>query len=232
MDKFAAVIPAAGQGKRMKRDRNKQFLLLRDIPIIVHTLRVFQEAPLVAEIIIVCGSGEKEYYLQEIIPVYGITKPVTVVTGGRERQDSVLRGLEAVSDDIRHVLIHDGARPFVSPELISALADEVRRSGAVVPGIPVKDTIKRTDSDGFITGTPPRDGLWHVQTPQAFDLQLIKKAHHEALKVSFYGTDDSSLVERLGIAVKLIHGSYENIKITTPDDLILAEVLLERRACS
>lgn len=229
MDKFAAVIPAAGQGKRMKGDRNKQFMLLKGAPIIAHTLKVFQQSPIVGEIILVCGAGEKEYYLNEIIPIYGITKPVSVVTGGQQRQDSVYRGLEAVSDDIRYVLIHDGARPFVTPELIHALAAEVKTSGAVVPGVPVKDTIKRTDFDSFITDTPPRDGLWHVQTPQTFDLQLILKAYCQAFKSGFYGTDDSSLVERLGAAVKIIPGSYENIKITTPDDLIVAEALLERR---
>lgn len=232
MVKFAVVIPAAGQGKRMLGDRNKQFMLLKGMPIIVHTLKAFQDSSLITDIIIVCGAGEEDYYYKEIIPVYGITKAVSVVTGGRERQDSVCRGLAAVSDEIRHVMIHDGARPFVSPQLISALAEEVRVSGAVVPGVPVKDTIKRTDSGGFITDTPPREGLWNVQTPQAFDLKLIKRAHSEALESGFYGTDDSSLVERLGTAVKLIPGCYENIKITTPDDLVLAEVLLDRRACS
>lgn len=232
MDKYTAIIPAAGQGKRMQGDRNKQFMLLGGIPIIVHTLRVFQESPVIHDVIIVCGREEVDYYRAQLIPDYGIKKSVRVVTGGEQRQDSVYRGLVSAPSESRYVMIHDGARPLITQELINSLAKEVIDHGAVVPGVPVKDTIKKTDNSGFIIDTPPRENLWHVQTPQVFDRELIFRAHKEALKTRFYGTDDASLVERLGVPVKIISGSYENLKITTPDDLIAAEAIIRRRADS
>lgn len=230
MDKFTVVIPAAGQGKRMQGDRNKQFLLLEGVPIIVHTLRVFQKSPVIHDIVLVCGMGEVDYYWAELIPGCGIDKPIKVVTGGVQRQDSVYQGLISIPSETRYVMIHDGARPLITQDLIGSLAKEVLDHKAVVPGVPVKDTIKKTNDLGFIIDTPLRENLWNVQTPQVFDRDLILKAYQEAFRNGFYGTDDASLVERLGVPVKIISGSYENIKITTPDDLIAAEAIIRRRA--
>lgn len=224
-----AVLPAAGQGKRMKSALNKQFMLLQGMPIIVHTLRVFQAAEVISKIVLVCSDGEEGYYSKDILLNYDIHKPVDVVTGGRERQDSVYRGLLDISDECEYVLIHDGARPLVTVDLICRAAEEVSLAGAVVAGVPVKDTIKRTDNGGYIVDTLQRDLLWHVQTPQAFRMDLIMKAHKEARNAGFYGTDDATLVERFGTRVKIIPGSYENIKITTPEDIIIAEAILRRR---
>lgn len=230
MDRICALIAAAGQGKRMESDRNKQFLLINGLPVIVHTLLVFQKAAIIDDIVIICAAGEEDYYLKDIIPKYGITKCCSVTTGGAQRQDSVLRGLQALGPDTGYVMIHDGARPFVTEELIIASAEQVVDYKAVIPGVPVKDTIKRTDSRGIITETPVRDGLWQIQTPQAFEINLIKRAYLEAMNDGFYGTDDASLVERQGFPVKVIPGSYENIKITTPEDIIIAEAILRRRS--
>ncbi|MHB9095403.1 MAG: 2-C-methyl-D-erythritol 4-phosphate cytidylyltransferase [Eubacteriales bacterium] len=229
MDKIKAIIPAAGQGRRMKSYLNKQFMLLQGMPIIVHTLRVFQAADIISDIVLVCGAGEEEYYRKEILLNYEITKPTVVVPGGKERQDSVYRGISTISDDGGYVMIHDGARPLATVDLINRIAEEVVLSGAVVAGVPVKDTIKRTDAGGFIIDTLQRERLWHIQTPQAFKLDLIKLAHEQAKGADYYGTDDATLVERMGVGVRIIPGSYENIKITTPEDIIVAETILQGR---
>lgn len=230
MDKFTVIIPAAGQGKRMQGDRNKQFMLLNGIPIIVHTLRVFEESPVIHDIVLVCGPEEVDHYTTELIPNYGINKAVRVVTGGAQRQDSVYCGLMGTPAESGYVMIHDGARPLVSQELIDSLAKEVINRKAVVPAVPVKDTIKKTDDSGYIIDTPRRENLRQVQTPQVFERRLILNAYKEAKENMYYGTDDASLVERLGVPVKIISGSYENIKITTPEDLIIAEAIIRRRA--
>ncbi len=229
MDKFTALIPAAGQGRRMKSYLNKQFILLKGMPIIVHTLRVFQDAGVISDIVLVCASGEEEYYRQEILLNYEILKPTVVVAGGSERQDSVYCGLKAINESSDFVMIHDGARPLLTADLINRLAEEVKVTGAVVAGVPVKDTIKRTDAGGIITDTLTREKLWSIQTPQVFRLDLIKQAHEQAKAAEFLGTDDAALVERLGVPVKVIPGSYENIKITTPEDIVVAEAILKRR---
>lgn len=229
MDRMIAIVLAAGQGKRMESDLPKQFILLYDMPMIAHALRVFQEAREIEKIILVCAAGEEEYYHPEALRNFGITKPVQVIPGGKERQDSVYCGLAEITGDWSYVMIHDGARPLVTVELISRVAEEVRKIGAVTVGVPVKDTIKRTDIGGIITDTLPRERLWHIQTPQAFKLELILKAHKQAKSAGFYGTDDAALVERLGEPVKIIPGSYENLKITTPEDIIVAETILKGR---
>lgn len=229
MGKITAVIPAAGQGKRMGNGFNKQFMTLRGMPIIAHTLRVFMAAGEVDDIILVCASGEEEYYRTEILPRYSLIKPVAIVTGGKERQDSVFCGLAAAAGDCEHILIHDGARPLVTGDIITRTVREVQRSSAVTVGIPVKDTIKKTDHQGIITETLLRDNLWHIQTPQAFSAELIMRAHGQARADGFTGTDDAALVERLGFPVKVITGSYENIKITTPEDIAVAETILYGR---
>ncbi len=229
MDKMIAIILAAGQGKRMKSHLSKQFILLQGMPIIVHTLRVFQAAEEIDECILVCGQGEEGFYRPEILHDFGLTKQVQVTPGGKERQDSVYCGLAKVSSDCSYVMIHDGARPLVTVDVISRVAEEVKITGAVTVGVPVKDTIKRTDAGGFITDTLPRERLWHIQTPQGFRRELIIRAHEQAQAVGFYGTDDASLIERLGNPVKIIPGSYENLKITTPEDIIVAETILKGR---
>lgn len=230
MESFKAVIPVAGQGKRMQSDINKQFMLLQGMPIIVHTLRIFQAATIINEIVLICGPGEEQYYKQEVLRDYGITKPVTVVTGGKERQDSVYYGLQSISEVNCYVMIHDGVRPLVTLDLISRMAEEVVLTGAVVAGVPVKDTIKRTDAGGYIIDTVQRENLWQIQTPQAFELGLVKQAHERARAEAFYGTDDATLLERQGVGIKIIYGSYENIKITTPEDIVVAETILQGRA--
>lgn len=232
MDKLTAIIPAAGQGRRMKSYLSKQFMLLQDLPIIVHTLRVFQAAEIIDNIVLVCASGEEGYYRKEILLNYEITKPTAVVTGGKERQDSVYCGLLSVTDSHNFVMVHDGARPLVTVDLITRVAEEVRANIAVVAGVPVKDTIKRTDAGGNIIETLDRERLWHIQTPQAFDVNLLKRAHGQAKTADYYGTDDASLVERMGHPVKIIPGSYENIKITTPEDIVVAETILQGRGKS
>jgi 2-C-methyl-D-erythritol 4-phosphate cytidylyltransferase len=199
------------------------------MPIIVHTLRVFQAAQEIYECVLVCGQWEEGFYRPEFLRNFGLTKRIQVIRGGQERQDSVYCGLAKVSSDCSYVMIHDGARPLVTVDLISRVAAAVKITDAVTVGVPVKDTIKRTDADGFITDTLPRERLWHIQTPQAFRRELIVRAHEQAQTAGFYGTDDASLVERLGDLVKIIPGSYENLKITTPEDIIVAETILKGR---
>lgn len=229
MDKIMAIIPAAGQGKRMGGSLNKQFMILQGMPVIEHTLRAFTAIEVISGIVIVCAAGEEDYYRTELLPKYSLIKPIEVVAGGRERQDSVYCGLSVAGKNCRYVIIHDGARPLVTADIIFRAVREVKGYGALTAGVPVKDTIKRTDSEGVITETLQRQGLWHIQTPQIFRLDLLMRAHEEAQAVGFYGTDDASLVERLGFPVRVIPGSYENIKITTPEDITVAETILRGR---
>jgi len=229
LDKLIAIILAAGQGKRMKSRLSKQFIHLQGMPVIVHTLRVFQAAVEIDECILVCGSGEEGFYGPEMLHNFGVTKRVQVIPGGQERQDSVYCGLSKIYNDCSYVIIHDGARPLVTVDIISQVVAAVKMTGAVTVGVPVKDTIKRADAEGFITDTLSRERLWHIQTPQAFRRELIANAHDQARKEGFCGTDDASLVERLGSTVKIIPGSYDNLKITTPEDIIVAETILKGR---
>ena len=229
MDKISVIIPAAGQGKRMQNDQKKQFITLGGMPVIAHTLRVFEAAEFSADIVLVCAEGEEEYYIKQVLPECRLTQPVRVVTGGAERQDSVLRGLWQVPMGAELVMIHDGARPLVPVQLVNLLAQEVKKSGAVVPGVPVKDTIKSADEGGFVKETLRRDKLWNIQTPQVFKGDLIREAYQRAEDAGYRGTDDASLVEWAGAKVKIIFGSYENIKITTPEDLTIAEAIIRRR---
>ena len=223
--KTIAIIPAGGSGKRMRERISKQYLLLHGVPVLIHTLRVFQNSPMVHDIFLVVPPDDVEFARREIVYPYGLSKICQVLPGGRERQDSVKNGLDAVGDEHDIVVIHDGVRPFINQELLHLAIVEAHREGAVTLGIPVKDTVKTVDDDGWITGTLRRDGVWLTQTPQAFKREIIKKAHKAAHDDLYYGTDDASLVERLGIHVKMIAGSYENVKITTKDDLLLAERL-------
>jgi 2-C-methyl-D-erythritol 4-phosphate cytidylyltransferase len=220
---YQVVIPAAGQGKRMKAGKNKQFIELRDQPVIVHTLKVFERDEWCEGIILVINEAEREQF-NEILKRFAIKKVISMVSGGTERQHSVYNGLKEIKNsDI--VLIHDGARPFITVEKIHELVQAAKEHGAAVVAVPVKDTIKRV-FDGYVHETVERSSLWAVQTPQAFHVSLVLEAHERASLERYIGTDDASLVERIGKQVKIIEGDYRNIKLTTPDDLLFAQAIL------
>ena len=227
--KTVAIIPAGGSGKRIGGNLAKQYLFLGGVPLLVHTLMTFQESSVIDDIFLVVPEGDLEHVRKMIVEMYGLSKVSRILAGGRERQESVRNGLDAVGADHDIVVIHDVVRPFISEELIQQVVLEALKEKAVTTGVPVKDTVKAVDIGGWVRETLSRDSLWLTQTPQAFERQVIKKAHQKAYEDHFYGTDDAALVERMGTRVKMIPGSYDNIKITTVDDLILGEVLLERQ---
>jgi len=225
--KVTVLIPAAGMGKRMGKTVAKQFLPLGDKPMLAHTLLSFQRAPDVDEIIPILSQEDMESCLRDIIERYRITKVKTLVAGGRERQDSVANGLKKIGTDAGVVLVHDGVRPFVTQEMIRETVALANKGECVAVGVPVKDTIKEVDADGMVCRTLDRSRLWAIQTPQAFPVKTLKRAYEASFTHKLPGTDDATLVERAGISVRVIMGSYENIKITTPEDLILAEEILK-----
>lgn len=235
-EKTAAVVLAAGKGKRMNSDIPKQYMLLRDKPVLYYSLKVFQES-FVDEIVLVAEKGEEEFCRKEIVEKYGFTKVKHIAAGGTERYFSVANGLEAVSQDCDYIYIHDGARPFVTQAIIKEALAEVRTHKACVAAMPVKDTIKIADEQDFAVSTPRRDLVWMMQTPQVFQASLIRGAYHKLLskeeKLRRQGiqiTDDAMVVETLlSHPVKLFRASYENIKITTPEDLLIADGILEKR---
>lgn len=218
------VIVAAGNGTRMGGNVRKPYLQLGDDPILILTLKKFLSVTTIDEFVLVVHSDEVQR-TEQLLASYHISN-VQIVHGGRERQDSVQSGLNALSNKIDYALIHDGARPFVSSELILRLIDEVKNKKAVIPAIPVKDTIKLVEATGVIVSTPDRKGLWAAQTPQAFSLPLIKRAIEEAEQKGIRGTDDASVLESLGYSVHIEEGEGTNIKITTPEDLLFGEVIL------
>ena len=226
--KVIALIPAAGMGKRMGGGINKQYLLLREKPILAHTLGVFERAPFVDDIFVITPEQEIPFCREQVVERYGFTKVRDVVAGGSERQYSVLNGLRAVAGaaDEDVVLIHDGVRPFVTPELVCRVIQAARSRGAAVLGLPAQDTLKTVNSGGEIRQTLERKDIWQIQTPQAFQAPLLRRAFTEAYSRNFYGTDEASLVEQLNHPVVVIPGSPLNLKITTPDDLDLAEAIL------
>lgn len=219
-----AIIVAAGQGKRMGTGVSKQYLMLGDKPVVVHALQAFDEQPVIEAMVLVVAPSDVEHVKNGIVRKYEFKKPVLVVEGGQERQQSVYNGLKALVrfGDVEIVVIHDGVRPLVTGQMIQDSICAADRYGAAVVGVPVKDTIKKVDGQQFVVCTPERSELWLVQTPQAFKYHLIWEAHEKALQDGFCGTDDAMLVERLGHPVKMVMGSYCNIKITTREDLILA----------
>lgn len=222
---YEVVIPAAGQGKRMKAGKNKLFIELSGIPIIVYTLRVFEEDPNCTGIILSINPAEAEYFT-ELIDTYELKKIKKLASGGKERQQSVYNGLECVDEEM--VLVHDGARPFIYRDQLGALTTAASIHGGALLGVPVKDTIKKA-SDKKVLETVERSSLWAVQTPQAFRLSTLKRAHEQAIADSFLGTDDASLLERIKEEVVIIEGNYDNIKITTQEDLYFAEAILHKQ---
>jgi 2-C-methyl-D-erythritol 4-phosphate cytidylyltransferase len=227
--KNIALIPAAGSGARMGTATKKPYLLLNNRPVLYHTLAAFDRAPSIERIIIAVAPGEEACCETDVVRTFSFSKNITVIAGGDVRQESVRRLLEQVPEDASLVLIHDGARPLITVDLIERAIAETRTWQATVAAVPVKDTIQAVDADGFVQETLPREKLWSVQTPQTFSLPLIREAHAQALRDGFIGTDEGSLVERLGRPVKIIMGAYDNIKVTTPEDLLIAEALLKNR---
>ena len=224
---FAAVVLAAGRGKRMESSVHKQYLLLHEKPVLYYALKAFEESP-VQEIVLVVGKGEIEYCQKEIVEKYGFSKVRKIVSGGAERYNSVWNGLQQITEKDGFVYIHDGARPFVDDAMIERAYRCVEETKACVAGMPVKDTIKVVDEKNYVKGTPERKTLWLVQTPQVFNIQLIKEAYQKLINEKIENaTDDAMVVEQMmGHTVKLYPGAYENIKITTPEDLLVAEAFL------
>ena len=221
-----AVIVAAGKGKRMGTEISKQFLPLGGKEILAHTVEKFEKAEKIRDIILVTGADSLQD-VQEMAQEYGWKKIVFIVAGGKERQDSVWNGLQAVSADTEIVLIHDGVRPFVTEDILNLSIETALEMGGCVAGVPAKDTIKVCDGENIAIATPDRSTLWQIQTPQTFCKELITKAYEQAKEDGFVGTDDASFAEHCGYPVKVIMGSYRNIKITTKEDLIIGEAFLK-----
>ena len=222
----AAIIVAAGQGSRMGGALSKQYLPLGGAPILRRTLDAFIHSTLFDDIIVVVAAADMAYCRQHIIEGLPQALSLRLVAGGRERQESVFNGLEALDgQDDDAVLIHDGVRPFVSAETLARCLEAVHLHGAGILAVPVRDTLKVADEDGCFGKTVNRAGIWQAQTPQGFRLCLIREAHRRAREENFCGTDDAQLVERLGQRVMIVAGQRTNIKITTPEDLMLAEAI-------
>ena len=224
--KIGAIVLAAGSGSRMQSKVAKQYLPLDGKPLVYYALEQFQKS-LVDAVVLVVSQGQQEYCRKEIVERYGLSKVNAIVEGGKERYDSVYLGLIAL-DECDYVLIHDGARPFLDQGIIGRMIDEVSTSGACIAAMPVKDTIKIANEECFAVNTPDRSMLWQIQTPQAFDYTLIRKAYEDILAQGADGiTDDAQVLERVtGKYSKLVKGSYMNIKVTTPEDLLVAEAFL------
>jgi 2-C-methyl-D-erythritol 4-phosphate cytidylyltransferase len=225
--KTTAIVLAAGRGKRMQSNIQKQYLLIHDKPVIFYALQAFEQSA-VDEVILVAGADEVDYCRDEIVYKYGFQKVTKVVAGGAERYDSVYCGLSAASD-CDYVLIHDGARPFVTPELINANIECVKKENACVTAVLSKDTVKIGNQDGSIESTPNRANVWIIQTPQSFEYHLLKQAYEKRKAANDEKvTDDAMVVEKyMQRKIKLLQGDYRNIKITTPEDLIIAQALVD-----
>lgn len=223
---YTVLIPAAGSGKRMGADRNKLFLELRNIPILVHTLKVFDKDPNCEQIVLAVKKTEQEY-IKQLLNEYHISKVAAIVEGGTERQHSVYAALKAVTSK-EVILVHDAARPFVHQEVIGQLVEAANVSGAAVAAVRAKDTMKKVE-DGIIQETVDRESLWIIQTPQAFQYALLEKAERLAEAENFLGTDEAMLVERLGEHVHIVESTYDNVKMTTSEDLLYGEAILNKR---
>ncbi|SMO80076.1 2-C-methyl-D-erythritol 4-phosphate cytidylyltransferase [Melghirimyces algeriensis] len=226
--KAGVVIPAAGKGQRMGGTVSKQFLDLCGEPVLIRTLRVFLEHSSIARIVLAVSSGQEDF-VHNLLGQHNVLSDQVIVTvGGKERQDSVYHALKEVDQD--WVLVHDAVRPFVTSEQISALLQAVRDGGAAILAVPVKDTIKEVTPEHIVANTPDRSRLWAVQTPQAFRCSLLVQAHEEGKRKGIVATDDAMLVEAMGVNVRVVKGDGRNLKLTTPEDMILAEAICKMRS--
>ena len=224
-----AIVLSAGQGKRMGTSVQKQYIELEGKPVIYYTLKAFQDSEIIDDIILVVGKDQISYVKEEIVDNYGFTKVRTIVEGGKERYDSVWSGLQTIKEE-GYTFIHDGARLFVNEAILRRGYETVEQHRACVAGMPSKDTVKLVDENTFASRTPNRKYVWTVQTPQIFETALIKAAYEKIMQGDCNGiTDDAMVVEQtMNVPVKLFEGSYENIKITTPEDLDIAKVFLKK----
>lgn len=226
--KHIALIPAAGVGRRMGAPINKQYLQLNGLPIVARTIAVFERCPLIDAVYLVIPEEEIPYCREHVVKACGFNKIAGIIPGGKERQISVMNGLRGMREHVSDediVLIHDGVRPLVTETMLRDAIDTASLYDGALVAVPVKDTIKLV-VDGMVSGTPDRNTLWQAQTPQAFKYGVIYPAHLAAETDKYIGTDDASLVERAGGNVSVVSGDYRNIKITTPEDLVLAEAFL------
>ena len=224
----AAIFPAAGASKRMGGGFNKNLLELAGEPILIRTLKTFSQIERVKFLIVVVAAHEVETVEKLLIATKNL-KPWRVTIGGSERQYSIANGLKLLPEDAEIILVHDAARPLISARTINEVIDAAEKFGGAIAAVPAKDTIKIIDTEGFVKSTPPRKNLVAVQTPQGFRREILLQAYSKAAEENFLGTDDASLVERLGANIKIVASDYENIKITTPEDISVAETFLRRK---
>ena len=230
LGRVVAVIPAGGTGARMGADVPKQFLPLGGVPMLLHSLRAFDHAPSVDAVILVVPHEERRRALTDVIERYGVKKVQKIIAGGETRQQSVYNGLKETDPDVEIVVVHDAVRPFVTEDLIERSIEAARKGGGAVVAIPMKDTPKQAGPDRQIQRTLDRTELWLAQTPQTFRRDLLLEAYEKAAIERLQATDDAALVERLGHKVGIVAGTWENIKITTPEDLVIAEAILAARS--
>ena len=225
-----AIVPAAGSGSRMNQTISKQYLSISGKPILVRTLELLGQSSLIDALLVVVPGSDVDAVRTEILAPWNLKKVAGILAGGRERQDSVRAGIDALDGETDLVVIHDAVRPFISAELVERCILAGRQDGAATAGVPVKDTVKEVGPEGLILKTCDRSVLWLTQTPQVFRRDIIERAHRDAARDGYRATDDTALVERLGYAVRMVPGDYGNIKITTPEDLVIAEALLRQKA--
>lgn len=229
-----AILLAGGQGKRMQSSVQKQYLDIAGKPLLYYSLHAFEQSEIIDEVVLVVGEGQCAYVQEQFVERYGICKVSSIVEGGKERYDSVWAGLKAIKGQLEtedsYIFIHDSARPFVTEAILQRAYEEVARSKACVVGVPSKDTVKLVDEQTCAKETPDRNYVWIIQTPQVFESKLIIEAYGKLMSGSIEAvTDDAMVVEReMDVPVKMVQGSYENIKVTTPEDLDVAEVFVKR----
>lgn len=225
-----ALIPAAGLGLRMGGTVRKQFRPLGGLPLLVHSLRVFQSSPVIDAVVLAVPEADRHYCRTEIVEPHGFSKVTHVVAGGKERQDSVRQALAVVEKSVHLVVIHDAVRPFVTETMLKQVVEAAKADGAAIIALPMRDTVKQVGEDHFIERTVDRKPLWLAQTPQAFRRDWLDEAHRKAQAEGLAATDDAFLLEWMGHPVRVVEGSGENIKVTRPEDFVIGEAILASRA--
>ena len=227
-----AVIPAGGSGQRMGTATPKQFMPLGGVPLLLHSLQVFERCASISQVILVVPKDERERTLSEVVARHGIKKVLKIVAGGATRQESVYHGLKETDPETEIVVIHDAVRPFVTEELIERSIETARDIGGAIVAVPMKETVKQVGPDGHILRTVDRSQLWLAQTPQTFRRALLIEGYRKAESDGFHATDEAAVMERLGHKIVVVPGGWDNIKITTPEDFQMAEAILAGRNTS